>query len=143
MRTDRLLHTTPTGSGQFLTLNEIANELSQRLIDIFTRDASGRRAVFGEQEAFQRDPHWGDYVPFYEYFHGDSGRGVGASHQTGWTGLVADLIQQQGERRTKAEQHEGEGMAEHTLHVIQDASKNVVAAVKGILGGESEKSQDG
>ncbi|MEO5951938.1 MAG: glucosidase, partial [Chloroflexia bacterium] len=79
----------PTGAGQFLTLNEIADELSKRLIGIFTRDATGRRAVFGEQEAFQRDPHWGDYIPFYEYFHGDSGRGVGASHQTGWTGLVA------------------------------------------------------
>lgn len=103
----------------------------------------GRRAVFGEQAAFQRDPHWGDHVPFYEYFHGASGRGVGTRHQTGWTGLVADLIQQQGERRTKAEQHEGAGMAAHTLHVIQDASKNVVAAVKGIVDGESEKAQDG
>src|SRR5207302_1983990 len=82
----------PTGSGQFMTLNEIADELSRRLIAIFTRDAEGRRAVFGEQESFQRDPHWRDYLLFHEYFHGDNGRGVGASHQTGWTGLVAKLL---------------------------------------------------
>jgi Mannosylglycerate hydrolase MGH1-like glycoside hydrolase domain len=87
----------PTGSGQYLTLSEIADELSQRLIGIFARDAAGRRAVFGEQGYFQRDEHWRDYVPFHEYFHGDSGAGVGASHQTGWTGVIAKLIQQQGE----------------------------------------------
>ena len=86
----------PTGSGQFLTLNEIANDLSRRLIRIFTRDANGRRPVYGGQEMFQRDPHWCDYLSFHEYFHGDNGAGIGASHQTGWTGLVAKLIQQQG-----------------------------------------------
>ena len=89
----------PTGSGRYLTLDKVADELSQRLIHIFTRDDQGRRAVFGDEEYFQSDPHWRDYIPFYEYFHGDSGRGVGASHQTGWTGLVASLIQEQGERR--------------------------------------------
>jgi hypothetical protein len=87
----------PTGSGQYLTLSEIADELSQRLIGMFARDAGGRRAVFGQQAYFQTDAHWRDYVLFYEYFHGETGAGVGASHQTGWTGLIAKLIQQQGE----------------------------------------------
>jgi hypothetical protein len=91
----------PTGSGRYLTLNGIADELSGRLIRIFLRDADGRRAVFGSIEKFQRDPHWRDYIPFYEYFHGDDGSGVGASHQTGWTGLVAELIQQQGEEQAR------------------------------------------
>ena len=89
----------PTGSGQYLTLSEVADELSRRLIGLFARDDNGRRAVFGGEEYFQHDPHWRDYVPFYEYFHGDNGAGLGASHQTGWTGLVAKLIQQQGEHR--------------------------------------------
>jgi hypothetical protein len=86
----------PTGSGRFLTLWEVSQELSRRLIRIFERDASGRRPVYGGQEVFQTDPHWRDYVLFYEYFHGDSGAGLGASHQTGWTALVAKLIQQSG-----------------------------------------------
>ena len=89
----------PTGSGRFLTLAEVADDLSRRLIGVFLRDASGRRPVFGGQETMQRDPHWRDWLLFYEYFHGDNGAGLGASHQTGWTGLVAKLIQQQGERR--------------------------------------------
>jgi len=89
----------PTGSGEFIPLNKIADELSSRLINIFLRDREGRRPVFGSNEIFQTDPHWRDYVPFYEYFHGDNGAGLGASHQTGWTGLVAKLIQQQGEYR--------------------------------------------
>ena len=91
---DDFLVECPTGSGQMLTLGQVAQALSDRLIAIFTRDAAGRRAVFGEQELFQRDPHWRDYIPFYEYFHGDTGAGLGASHQTGWTGLVAKLLQQ-------------------------------------------------
>jgi hypothetical protein len=82
----------PTGSGQYLTLLEIADELSRRLCRLFLRDEHGRRPVLGDSELLQRDPHFKDYVPFYEYFHGDSGRGVGASHQTGWTGLVAKLL---------------------------------------------------
>jgi len=90
----------PTGSGRMLNLDEVADELSRRLIGIFSRDEQGRRAVFGGNEMFQRDPHWCDYIPFYEYFHGDTGRGVGASHQTGWTALVASLLQEQGERRS-------------------------------------------
>ncbi len=84
----------PTGSGHMLTLEEIADDLSRRLTRIFERDADGRRAVFGGDDLMQMDPHWRDYVLFYEYFHGDNGAGLGASHQTGWTGLVALLIQE-------------------------------------------------
>ncbi len=82
----------PAGSGTTMTLGQVAEELSRRLIDIFLDDASGRRPVFGDVERFQTHPDWHGHVPFYEYFHGDTGRGVGASHQAGWTGLVADLI---------------------------------------------------
>ena len=89
----------PTGSGQLLTISQIADDLSNRLIKLFLRDENGRRPAFGTQPVFQADPHWRDYILFYEYFNGDSGAGLGASHQTGWTGLVAKLIQQQGERR--------------------------------------------
>ncbi len=85
----------PTGSGQYMTLDGVADELSRRLIRLFTLDEQGRRAVFGADERFQRDPLWRDYPPFSEYFDGDTGKGLGASHQTGWTGLVAKLIQQQ------------------------------------------------
>jgi hypothetical protein len=87
----------PTGSGKLMTLWDVSMELSHRLIHIFTRDADGRRAVFGGNEIFQRSPLWRDYVPFYEYFHGDNGAGLGASHQTGWTALVAKFVQQCGE----------------------------------------------
>ena len=72
---------------------EASEELTRRLERIFLRDAAGRRAVFGDVEKFQTNPHFRDYVLFYEYFHGDTGRGVGASHQTGWTGLIAKLMQ--------------------------------------------------
>jgi hypothetical protein len=84
----------PTGSGHWMTLADVAAEISRRLTHVFMRDEHGRRPVHGENERFQRDPHWRDLILFYEYFHGDNGRGVGASHQTGWTGLVAKLLQQ-------------------------------------------------
>jgi hypothetical protein len=87
----------PAGSGHLMTLGEVACELSQRLTRIFLRDASGRRPVYGDLEPFRSDPHWRDLVLFHEYFHGDTGHGLGASHQTGWTGLVAKLLQQSGE----------------------------------------------
>lgn len=87
----------PTGSGRSIPLNEVAAELSRRLTHIFLRDHTGRRPVFGNTSKFQDDPLWRDAIPFYEYFHGDNGTGLGASHQTGWTGLVAKLIQQSGE----------------------------------------------
>jgi hypothetical protein len=80
-----------------LTLWEVAGEISKRLSRIFLKDADQRRPVFGANEAFQADPNWRDLIPFHEYFHGDNGAGIGASHQTGWTGLVAKLLQQSGE----------------------------------------------
>jgi hypothetical protein len=88
----------PTGSATTLNLWQVAAELSRRLTRIFLRDEDGRRPVYGGTEIFQRDPLWRDLILFYEYFHGDNGAGIGASHQTGWTGLVAKLLQQSGER---------------------------------------------
>jgi hypothetical protein len=82
----------PTGSGRHLTLEEIANELSNRLSNIFLKNAAGERAVRHHSPEQQSDPHYRDYIPFYEYFDGDTGRGVGASHQTGWTALIAKLL---------------------------------------------------
>jgi hypothetical protein len=83
----------PTGSGQQMTLYQVAKEISDRLISIFRRDEAGRRPVYGGMAIFQDDPHWRDLLLFHEYFHGDNGAGIGASHQTGWTGAVARLIQ--------------------------------------------------
>jgi Glycosyl hydrolase family 63 C-terminal domain len=91
----------PAGSGVYLTLEQTADELSKRLIRLVTRDADGRRPVFGGEPTFQHDPHWRDHVLFYEYFHGDNGAGLGATHQTGWTSLLAKLIQQQAQRLVK------------------------------------------
>jgi len=82
----------PTGSGNMMNLFEVAREIANRLTRIFLRDETGRRPVFGGAEKFQQDPHWRDNLLFYEYFHGDNGAGIGASHQTGWTGVVAALI---------------------------------------------------
>ena len=98
----------PTGSGQWMNLSEVAAELSRRLARPFLRGTDGTRPVHGMHEQFQSDPHWRDLVLFYEYFHGDNGRGVGASHQTGWTGLVAKLLQQAGERDQSAAAEERE-----------------------------------
>jgi len=83
----------PTGSGKLMNLFEVSKEIARRLIRIFTRNEQGRRPVYGGTEKFQNDPYWRDYILSYEYFHGDNGAGLGASHQTGWTGLVAKLIQ--------------------------------------------------
>ena len=83
----------PTGSGKMMNLFEVAREIANRLTRIFLRDKSGRRPVYGGTEKFQTDPNWKDYILFYEYFHGDNGAGIGASHQTGWTGLVAKMIE--------------------------------------------------
>jgi hypothetical protein len=87
----------PSGSDRLMSLWEVGVELERRLTGIFRRGADGRRPVFGATEKFQTDPHWRDLVPFHEYFNGDTGSGVGASHQTGWTALVAKLLQQLGE----------------------------------------------
>jgi hypothetical protein len=88
----------PAGSGQMMTLWEVAAELSRRMTRIFLKGSDGRRPVHGTNRMYQDDPHWQDLVLFYEYFHGDNGSGVGASHQTGWTGVVAKLLQQSGDR---------------------------------------------
>ena len=82
----------PTGSGNRMTLFEVAREISRRLSSIFLKDGSGRRPVYGGTAKFRQDPHWRDLVLFYEYFHGDNGAGLGASHQTGWTGVIARLM---------------------------------------------------
>ena len=86
----------PTRSGRRCNLAEVADDLSRRLASIFLRGEDGRRPVFGDSARFQTDPDWRDAVLFFEYFHGDTGRGLGASHQTGWTGLVADLLARMG-----------------------------------------------
>jgi hypothetical protein len=82
----------PTGSGRYMTLFEVARELVRRLAGTFVRDANGRRPVYGGMAMFQEDPHWRDLILFHEYFHGDNGAGLGASHQTGWTGVIASLL---------------------------------------------------
>ena len=102
----------PTGSGKMMTLWEVATELSNRLMMIFLRDSSGRRPVYGGTEKFQTDPNWSDLILFHEYFHGDNGAGIGASHQTGWTGAVAKLIQQYGEYHM---QQKAPDMNDHVL----------------------------
>jgi len=83
----------PTGSGNLVTLEQAAGEIAKRLTRIFLKDESGKRPVFSQSPRQQNDEHFRDHVLFYEYFHGDTGRGVGAAHQTGWTGLVAKLLQ--------------------------------------------------
>jgi len=82
----------PTGSGRMMNLYQVAEEIGRRLTNVFVRGADGRRPVYGETAKFQDDPHWRDYVLFYEYFHGDNGAGIGASHQTGWTGIIARIM---------------------------------------------------
>jgi len=90
---DRFKIECPTGSGRMMTLFEVASEIVERLTRIFLRDDRGRRPVYGGTEKFQSDAHWRDHLLFYEYFHGDNGAGLGASHQTGWTGVIARLMQ--------------------------------------------------
>jgi hypothetical protein len=89
---DALTVELPTGSGRWMNLYEVAEELGRRLTRIFLRDAEGRRPVYGGVRKLQEDPHWRDLLTFYEYFHGDNGAGIGASHQTGWTGVVARIM---------------------------------------------------
>jgi hypothetical protein len=82
----------PTGSGRRMNLFQVAQEISRRLAGTFLRGADGKRPVYGGHAVFQDDPHWRDLILFYEYFHGDNGAGLGASHQTGWTGVIARLM---------------------------------------------------
>lgn len=93
----------PTGSGNYLNLDQIADALNKRLAKIFLKDEKGKRPVHGQYERFQTDPDFKDYILFYEYFHGDNGRGVGASHQTGWTGLIAKILQPRFSKKEIAE----------------------------------------
>lgn len=93
----------PTGSGQWLTLEQVAIELAQRLMRLFRREPSGRLPIFGDLATFQSNPHWRDLLLFHEYFHGDNGAGLGASHQTGWTGAIASLIHQFGDSKVRAD----------------------------------------
>ena len=83
----------PTGSGNLMNLFDVSKVIADRLAGIFLRDENGRRPVFGGSDKFQQDPHWRDNILFYEYFHGDNGAGLGASHQTGWTGVIARIMQ--------------------------------------------------
>jgi hypothetical protein len=89
---DQLVVECPTGSGRLMNLYQVAEEIARRLGNIFLRDASGRRPVYGGTRKFHEDPYWRDHILFYEYFHGDNGAGLGASHQTGWTGIIARLM---------------------------------------------------
>jgi hypothetical protein len=102
----------PARSGKMLTLWQVAAELSRRLSSIFLRNDKGERPVYHGNEKFQTDPNWNDLIQFHEYFHGDSGRGVGASHQTGWTGLVAKLLQQSGESEKRKKRERGIAFAD-------------------------------
>jgi hypothetical protein len=111
----------PTGSGKMMNLFEVSKEIGDRLTRIFLQDEEGRRPVYGGTEKFQNDPYWRDYILFYEYFHGDNGAGVGASHQTGWTGLVAKVIQ---------------------LFSLIDAETGLKAESWGISKGEQVQSED-
>jgi hypothetical protein len=108
---DRLKVECPTGSGRELNLLEVAGEISHRLATTFTRDESGRRPVYGGTETFQTNPHWRDLLLFHEYFHGDNGAGIGASHQTGWTGTVALLLAMTEALRAGADAGAGAGAA--------------------------------
>ena len=102
----------PSGSGRFMNVQEVARELATRLTRIFRADEHGRRVCHGSDERFAADPHWRELLLFYEYFHGESGRGLGASHQTGWTALVTRLLKdcctRRGDRTSQAPAHERE-----------------------------------
>jgi hypothetical protein len=112
----------PTGSGRYMTLYEVAHEIERRLAGTFLRDASGRRPVYGGTAKFQNDPHWRDLILFYEYFHGDNGAGLGASHQTGWTGTVAFMMDIMGRLDSKA--------------LLQDWQLSLTRLVREQVGGE-------
>ena len=96
----------PTNSGNLATIKEAAVAIACRLIDIFKKDADGNRAVYGIDQKMQKDPNFNEHILFYEYFHGDNGRGCGASHQTGWTGLVAELIHKTAKETVKEPENE-------------------------------------
>jgi hypothetical protein len=122
---DEFLIECPTGSGRRLTLFQVAEEIARRLSNIFLRDRDGRRPVFGGTKKFQDDPHWRDHLLFYEYFHGDNGAGLGASHQTGWTGVIARSL------HLFASLTPGEALSsgKQAFHEIHDSEESRSAAV--------------
>jgi hypothetical protein len=113
----------PTGSGTRMTLFDVAKELTRRIVGAFLRDADGRRPIYGATAIFQDDPHWRDLILFHEYFHGDNGAGLGATHQTGWTGLVAPLLDIFGrlDAKTMLETERGRLHAKVTLEQVAGA----------------------
>jgi hypothetical protein len=113
----------PTGSGVFMTIEDVAQELAKRLSRIFLKDESGHRPVFRHHPRLQEDPHFRDHVLFFEYFHGDSGRGVGASHQTGWTGLIAKLLMPRYQHAVAQDETAPESPTESTGWIIPHAVK--------------------
>jgi hypothetical protein len=98
-----------------MNLSQVADELSRRLVSLFRRGAEGKRPVYGRLGKFQDDPHWRDYIQFHEYFHGETGAGLGASHQTGWTALVAALATQFGKSAKKVQAATGNSMLKEAL----------------------------
>ena len=112
----------PTGSGKYLTLLEVSEELTRRLTKIFLRGTDGRRPVYGQYEKLQSDPHFRDYIWFHEYFHGDNGSGLGASHQTGWTALAAKLLQPRKPPREGPSAHAQNGSNGAAAHTDSDSS---------------------
>ena len=118
----------PTGSGNLMNLFEVAHEITNRLTRIFLRDEAGRRPVFGGAEKFQRDPHWRDNLLFYEYFHGDNGAGIGASHQTGWTGVIASLIDIFGKLDAETFLQSGRGAVFGLQRLSREAGKAITLA---------------
>jgi len=124
----------PTGSGNMMNLFEVAKNIGERLSSTFTRDENGRRPVYGGTEKFQTDPHWRDYILFYEYFHGDNGAGLGASHQTGWTGVIAKIIELFGILDAKQGLESGKQsgyQASAELSLKQHESTEISSAVPG------------
>ena len=112
----------PTGSGKMMNLFEVSKEIADRLTSMFLRDADGRRPVYGGTKKFQEDPHWQDHILFYEYFHGDNGAGLGASHQTGWTGLVAKMIELYGRLDAQSFLQSGKRAAHESERNIERAA---------------------
>jgi hypothetical protein len=98
----------PTHSGQLMNLDQVAHELGKRLLNLFLPDADGRRPCFGQESIWTSDPHWRKLLLFHEFFHGDTGQGLGANHQTGWTALVARCLEDRGKLRAQAEHRDGE-----------------------------------
>ena len=126
----------PTGSGRLMNLYQVAEEISRRLTSIFLKDEHGQRPVYGGCQKFQEDPHWRDLILFYEYFHGDNGAGIGASHQTGWTGLIARVMHMFA--TSTADEVLELGQLAPMVETESDWSETLVPEAKTATGGGSE-----